>query len=596
MPPKQVFKEQVFCISGRLTTPRKDYEDLICKYGGTVVGSVTAAVTHLVSTEDDVKACTQKVSTARGRKVPIVQEGFVRACIDAKKLLDPAPHLVKGAKRKAAAKGAPKATPAKRARVAEGLVETTDKVSVIAKTGLADEAAVVVQEVTKSFGKASITWDVELVLNDPEKGRDKFYSMQVLASKAGKKKFWCVQNWGRTGMEGAVHVDGPFDNVTDAKVAFRKKYRQKTRNAWGFLEGSFVEVPGKYKLLAKDEKGEAPGKWQYYLHNKVDGKRLGWYDYAEDAAKDMEKYWRQYAASEGLGVRFVQADYFKYEVNFTEMIQTNTTSGTRRVIRRVPAGEKPSPAAPEKIPEKAAPREEKPDESSDEDEDPEDGDEDEDEAAEAEAGDAEAAAAGAEGEEEKAEPAAAGRKPPPGADPAVAEAPAGGRKPPPDEAEAEAEAEAARADAERRREAEAAEEQRRAQEEERKRAEEAAAAQRAAEAAQAAPPPDPSVSHLMELGFTEAQARDALQRNNGSIEQAYNSLMGFDEPVPTPAAPPAQSARGPSQARGAPADAGFDQKMSQLTEMGFSATRSRRALQDANGDVNLAMTMLLSAG
>mmetsp|Transcript_47312 Transcript_47312/g.146359 ORF Transcript_47312/g.146359 Transcript_47312/m.146359 type:complete len:497 (-) Transcript_47312:143-1633(-) len=443
MPPKQVFKEQVFCISGRLTTPRKDYEDLICKYGGTVVGSVTAAVTHLVSTEDDVKACTQKVATAQGRKVPIVQEGFVRACIDAKKLLDPAPHLVKGSKRKAAAKGAPKATQAKRARVAEGLVETTDKVSVIAKTGLADEAAVVVQEVTKSFGKASITWDVELVLNDPEKGRDKFYNMQVLASKAGKKKFWCVQNWGRTGMEGAVHVDGPFDNVTDAKVAFRKKYRQKTRNAWGFLEGSFVEVPGKYKLLAKDEKGEAPGKWQYYLHNKVDGKRLGWYDYAEDAAKDMEKYWRQYNTNEGLGVRFVQSDYFKYEVNFTEMIQTNTKSGTRRVIRRVPAGEKPSPAAPEKIPEKAAPREEKPDESSDEDADPEGEDEeDEEEAAEEEAGDAEAAEAGAEDEaEEKAEPAAGGRKPPPDADAADAEAPAGGRKPPPDAAEAEAEAE-----------------------------------------------------------------------------------------------------------------------------------------------------------
>jgi len=424
--------------------PKKEYEELITKYGGAIKESVTAAVTLLVSNEDDVKAATHKVATAQGRGIPIVQEGFIGACITAKKFLGVDKFVIKGSKRKAAAKAKGGAAPKKAKVGPSGPVTVTDKVAVIAKSGLADEAAVVVETFKKAFGNASVTWDVELVLNDPEKGKDRFYALQLLADKAEKSKFWFVQNWGRTGMDGAVRVDGPTDDIHDAKIMFKKKYRQKTGNVWGQVDATFVEEAGKYKLLNKDERKEAPGKWQYYLHNKVDGKKLGWYEYEEDAAKNMEKYWRQYNTNEGLGVRFVQSDYFKYEVNFTEMIQTNTKSGTRRVIRRVPAGEKPAPAAPEKIPEKVAARKEPEEDDEDDEEDgavPE-GEDDEDEA------EAEEAAAEAEGEaaaeEEPAEAAAGGRKPPPDEAEAEAEAPAaaGGRKLPPDAAEAEAEGEA----------------------------------------------------------------------------------------------------------------------------------------------------------
>uniref|UniRef100_A0A7S1WXK8 NAD(+) ADP-ribosyltransferase n=1 Tax=Alexandrium catenella TaxID=2925 RepID=A0A7S1WXK8_ALECA len=457
MPPKAIFKGQTICISGKLSVPKKDYEELITKYGGTIKESVTAAVTLLVSNQDDVKAATQKVATAQGRSIPIVQEGFVGACVTAKKFLSVEKFVIKGSKRKAApAKAKGGAAPKKAKVVASGPATITDKVAVIAKSGLADEAAVVVETFKKAFGNASVTWDVELVLNDPEKGKDRFYALQLLADKAEKSKFWFVQNWGRTGMDGAVRVDGPTDDIHDAKIMFKKKYRQKTGNVWGQVDATFVEEAGKYKLLNKDERKEAPGKWQYYLHNKVDGKKLGWYEYEEDAAKNMEKYWRQYNTNEGLGVRFVQSDYFKYEVNFTDMIQTNTKSGMRRVIRRVPAGEKPSPAAPEKIPEKVAARKEPEEDEEEEDGEVSDGDEEDDaeaeEAAEAApAADEGGAAAAAEGEaaaeEEPGEAAAGGRKPPPEEAEAEADEPAaaGGRKrkAPADEAEAEAEAPAA---------------------------------------------------------------------------------------------------------------------------------------------------------
>lgn len=384
MPPKHIFKGETFAISGSLSQPQKDYEELIQKHGGEVASSLTKAVTFLISTEADVKACSTKVATAQGRGTPILQEGFIGACIAAKKFLDPKKFAIAAAagakKRKGAAA---KTAPSKKART--GPVVTADGVKVIEKSGLAGKAAVVQEDIAKGFMKASLTWDVELVLNDPSKAKDKYYNMQLLAAKEGHG-FWAVQHWGRTGTLGTVHIDGPFPDVDSAKRIFKKKYRAKTGNAWGTL-GSFVEIPGKYKVLVRETADpKAPGLWQYYMHNSVDGKRIGWYDYEAAQTESMEKYWHQFTNNDGLEIRFIQTDYFKYEVNFKEMIQTNTKSGTRRVIRRTPAGEKPSPAKPDVIPDPVAPAPaaaaaETSDEEEEDDVEPEDDEEDEEETA-----------------------------------------------------------------------------------------------------------------------------------------------------------------------------------------------------------------------
>jgi len=374
MPPKKIFKSLKFAISGKLSQPKKDYEELITKHGGEVAGSVTSAVNFLVSNEADVKAASQKVAAALKKEIPVIQEGFVGACIASKKLLDPNFFAVKGAKkRRATSKGAAKAAPAKRSKA--GPVETSTDFSVIAKSGLAEKAAIVVETMKKSFGEARLAWDVEMVLNDPSKAKDRFYNLQLCKSNTGDE-FWVVQNWGRTGLEGAVNVVGPNDDVNSAKRLFRSTYRQKTGNVWGQI-GTFVEAPGKYKLLAKASKSEAQaqGLWQYYLHNEVDGKKIGWYNYTGESATNMEKFWHQFEGNAGLEVRFVQSDYFKYEVNFSTMVQTNLKSGMRRVIRRVAPGKKPSPEAPSVIPEKAKPA--APAAESSEDEEEEDVEDDE---------------------------------------------------------------------------------------------------------------------------------------------------------------------------------------------------------------------------
>eukprot|EP00928_Gymnodinium_smaydae_P035923 TRINITY_DN25197_c1_g1_i2.p1 TRINITY_DN25197_c1_g1~~TRINITY_DN25197_c1_g1_i2.p1 ORF type:complete len:467 (-),score=96.51 TRINITY_DN25197_c1_g1_i2:133-1533(-) len=393
MPPKAIFKGHTFAISGKLSQPRKEHEDLIRKHGGETASTVTAAVTMLISNEEDVKACTAKVATAKGRGIPIVTEGYLGACILAKRILDQNCFLVKGTrakKRKAAAKAAGGAVKKKKAAGHE-VVELSHTIAVIPKSGLSEKAAVAVTHVSSGFVTACVTWDVELVLTDIAAGKDKFYNMQLLASEDGTE-YWAVQNWGKTGMDGAVHIDGPFSDFADAKRVFKKKYRQKTGNVWGQVGASFAEVPGKYRLLAKaaEEEDEAeaampgeasasssaaparapaaaaargggrraaevPGKWQYYLHNKVDGKELGWYDYDKSAGDNMEKFWKQFERDPTLNVRLIQSDYFKYEVDFGAMIQKNTKSGMRRVVRRIADGQEASSDPPDEIPEPGKP-------------------------------------------------------------------------------------------------------------------------------------------------------------------------------------------------------------------------------------------------
>lgn len=365
MPPKAFFKGQSFALSGKFSQTHHAYEELIQKHGGEVSSTVNGAVAFLVSTEDDVKAKTHKVVAAIGRSTPIVQEGFLGCCIAANALLDHSSFVIKArpAKRPKVAAGAAKeAGPTKKkaraaAEVAKPIAVVEDR-AVIEKSSLRGTAAVVQDEVSKGFVKGRLTWDVELVLNDPAKGTDRYYCMQVLASH-DKDQFWAVQHWGRTGLDGRAHVDGPFASLADAKAIFRRKYRQRTGNAWGQLGSTFVETPGKYKLLAREEAGrkkaseaKSKGRWQYYLHNAIDGKAKGWYDYEEKAGENLEKFWLQYYDHPDLrlGVRVVHSDYFPYEINFTEMFQTNMKTGTRRIIRRIVEGETPSNSPPLKVP------------------------------------------------------------------------------------------------------------------------------------------------------------------------------------------------------------------------------------------------------
>ncbi|KAF3914849.1 hypothetical protein ABW20_dc0104607 [Dactylellina cionopaga] len=76
----------VFALSGTFDNlTKKEVESMIANNGGTVKGSVTKAVTHLISTEEDFLKKTTKVNTAIANGLPILSIGWLQDSIDKKK-------------------------------------------------------------------------------------------------------------------------------------------------------------------------------------------------------------------------------------------------------------------------------------------------------------------------------------------------------------------------------------------------------------------------------------------------------------------------------------------------------------------------------
>jgi len=177
----------------------------------------------------------------------------------------------------------------------------------------------------------------KLALLDVASNTDKFYVLQLVREDTKKKKqFWVVKHWGRTGTAGQLAKGDPFPELQDAKKAFQAAYKLKTGRPWA--PGKVFEpVEGKYFVLHTPDEPRARRTWQYYIapHTEVDGKPAGWYNYHEDACKNMQDLYKTFQENGArMGVRVVQSGYFSYAINFAEMHQANTSSGTKRQIRQ----------------------------------------------------------------------------------------------------------------------------------------------------------------------------------------------------------------------------------------------------------------------
>eukprot|EP00933_Yihiella_yeosuensis_P020488 TRINITY_DN16418_c0_g1_i1.p1 TRINITY_DN16418_c0_g1~~TRINITY_DN16418_c0_g1_i1.p1 ORF type:complete len:172 (+),score=46.55 TRINITY_DN16418_c0_g1_i1:99-614(+) len=94
------------------------------------------------------------------------------------------------------------------------------------------------------------------------------------------------------------------------------------------------------------------------------------------------------------------------------------------------------------------------------------------------------------------------------------------------------------------------------------------------------------VRQLTEMGFSEAQARDALASCNGNLESATAMLLS----EAASAAPPS----GGGGFGGSVGGGGDDPKVKQIQEMGFTVKQAQDALDGAGGDVDRALNYLLS--
>jgi len=90
MPPKakKVFKDLTFALSGNLTSPHKDLEEVIKQNGGDVASNVSQRVTHLISNKEEVKSNTAKIAKALKEEIPIVTEDFISDSIASGSLVE----------------------------------------------------------------------------------------------------------------------------------------------------------------------------------------------------------------------------------------------------------------------------------------------------------------------------------------------------------------------------------------------------------------------------------------------------------------------------------------------------------------------------
>lgn len=177
--------------------------------------------------------------------------------------------------------------------------------------------------------------DARLVLIDPDSNTDKYYVLQGLEDDKG---CYSYRRWGRTGTDGDAKIEGPMEREEVEKILF-KVFKEKTGKEWGTINPGDRALPGKY-WLQRDFNPSEKAKWQYYVHDGIDGKRNDWYDYDDNATEEVEELFAQHkanacekrtatrvVASGGLG--------FSYLVDLEAMTQTNTKTRKTRQIRRV---------------------------------------------------------------------------------------------------------------------------------------------------------------------------------------------------------------------------------------------------------------------
>merc|ERR1719389_28914 len=123
--------------------------------------------------------------------------------------------------------------------------------------------------------------DARLVLIDPDSNTDKYYVLQGLEDDKG---CYSYRRWGRTGTNGDAKIEGPMEREEVEKILF-KVFKEKTGKEWGTINPGDRALPGKY-WLQRDFNPSEKAKWQYYVHDNIDGKRNDWYDYDANASEE----------------------------------------------------------------------------------------------------------------------------------------------------------------------------------------------------------------------------------------------------------------------------------------------------------------------
>lgn len=192
--------------------------------------------------------------------------------------------------------------------------------------------------------------DVRLTFIDAAAGEDKYHVLQGLkdpTTEGDAKCCYFYQRSGNSGQRGDIHVDGPMLQPSLA-IAMANVFKDKTGADWGEMKPGDRAPPGKYWVL-EHSTPDLSVKWEYYVSDGVDGKKVGWYPYEKGPGEEVEELYAQHVANSResrTATRVIKSDYFTYLVDLTKMTQQNQKTRKVRTIRRADGTEEDSVKAP----------------------------------------------------------------------------------------------------------------------------------------------------------------------------------------------------------------------------------------------------------
>lgn len=254
-------------------------KDFIVPLGATLAKSVTAATTHLVTTEADYNKPSAKVKTAKSNDVPIVSFQWLEDCLDqtarvaensysfAARAVTPSPSPVasNSRKRTSAQKAAndddddddvqpkpqkkskpvanePQEEKPKEARVAEGQIAKSLDVRIPVDEGSSQELT----NYEVYISEDGLIYDASLNQTNASNNNNKFYRLQLLRSVSGDYRTWT--RWGRVGEYGQAKTLGD-GSLSHALREFESKFKTKSGLHWA--DRGNPPKPGKYAFIER---------------------------------------------------------------------------------------------------------------------------------------------------------------------------------------------------------------------------------------------------------------------------------------------------------------------------------------------------------
>jgi len=205
--------------------------------GGVLAGSVSAKVTHVVSTRGACDSGGAALAAAMKKGLPVVTEAFVDACVADGRRVSEAPFILKGEAREEPGAGSKR-------KKEEGpktmKIMVKGKGAVDTDSGLADDAHV--------LEKGSEVFSATLNRTDLSQGHNSFYVLQVIESDTGRSTY-LFKKWGRIGSEIKDHRLDAMDKAA-CIAEFKRIFAEKTGNAWSDRgPDAFEQRPGKFAIM-----------------------------------------------------------------------------------------------------------------------------------------------------------------------------------------------------------------------------------------------------------------------------------------------------------------------------------------------------------